>query len=246
MIGYRAVGLVTVAFAGLLPAFGQAGPGGDRNVGATEEARSSAYPTVVPAKIGNINEQGAVKYSPGPSDRKAWTLEYKVEDVREMWLKSDKQNVSEVNSVRKSALASADALAGIPDGQLNLGGLIIKDEYACFGYVIAGANTTSKSVQWLLARKAEHFCKAAASQLAKADEPVDSNARAVKDWETHGEEHPRIAYLHAMSKCLEATSSGDGRSEKEAREILSSEIPPYYLERYPAKDDYVLHECVDY
>lgn len=243
MIRYRAASIITLGLVVLLPAFGQSGPAGDKSVGT--EPRSSGDPTFLPAKAGNVDEQSAVKYTPGQLDRKAWALEDRVENVREIWLKSDKQDSAEVNFVRKLALTSADALAGIPDGRLNLGGLIIKDEYACFGYIIAGANTTPRTAQRSLAKTAEHYCRGAALQLAKADQPVDDNAKAVKDWESRGEEHPRIAYLLAMSKCLQATSPEDNRSATEAREILSSEIPSYYLRRYPPKDDYVLKACVN-
>ena len=245
MIKYGALLFAIAGLVAIQPASGQAGPQGDKSVGATEEWRPLVLASVVPAKIGMINERGGDQYSEGPLDRAAWALEYKVENVREMWIKSEKQNPSEVDTVRKSALESANALAGIPDLQLHLGGLIIKDEYSCFGYVIASANTTKKSIQSLLAKRAEHFCKMAAIDLAKADSPKDSNARAVKAWESHGEEHPRIAYLLAMSKCLEGTSSGNLRSEIEARDILSTEIPSYYLLRYPPEKDYVLRACVN-
>lgn len=247
MTKYQMVALATLTLAAFLPSFGQSGPQGDKSVGAFEEARSSAHPAaVLPAKIGDSTEQVPIMYSLGPSDRTAWALEYKVENVREMWLKSDKQNSADVGLVRKSALLYANALARIPDRRLNLGGLIIKDEYACFGYVIAGANTVSKSSQRLLAEKAEHFCQVAALQLAKADEPADNNARAVREWEIQSDEHPRIAYLLAMSKCLKGASLGDNRPEKEARDILSSNIPSYYLERFPPQDDYVLRACVNH
>jgi hypothetical protein len=243
MIRYRMATLIIV-LGTILNSYAQSGPAGDSHVVVTDGGGPADQPMLVPVSIGNRTDS---RYTPGPLDSTAWALEYKVEDVREMWLKSDKHNAAEVNTVQQSALEAADALSKISDGQLQLGGLIIKDEYACFGYVIAGANTTAKAEQRTLAKKAERYCKSAALQLSKADDPRpgDSNAQAVKEWESRGEEHPRIAYLLAMSKCLEATSSVDDRLKVEAVKILSSpEIPAHYLDRYPPREDYVLHMCV--
>jgi len=243
MIRHRMVILIVVLGTSL-NLYAQSGPAGDSHVAVTSDGGSADQPILVPVSIGNRTDS---KYTPGPLDRSAWALEYKVEDVREAWLKSDKHSAAEVNNVRTSALEAANALSKISDGQLQLGGLIIKDEYACFGYVIAGANTTAKAEQRSLAKKAEHYCKNAALQLSKADDPRpgDGNARAVNEWESRGEEHPRVAYLLAMSKCLQATSSGNDRLKAEAVELLSSpEIPARYLDRYPPREDYVLRMCV--
>jgi hypothetical protein len=188
----------------------------------------------------------SVDYIAGPLDSWVWDLESRVNGVRKEWLNSDESNEADRAAVRRSALRNAQALASVPENKLGLGGVIVKSEYACFAFVIAAANGTSNQDQLSFARRAEVYCRDASLNLHKATDPSskDQNSKAVAKWASTSEEQPRIDYLLAMSECLQATSSGSERLKEESIKIITTQIPTYYLDRYPPARDIVLNHCI--
>ena len=183
-------------------------------------------------------------YDPGKLDESVWQLQTSIKAVRQRWVESIKDGDSNKQSIQASALDYAVRLAAVPDNSLGLGALIVRDEYACYGYVIAAANSVS-SQKRTLGERSEELCKRAASHLSTANDLKfkDSSARAVADWASHSDEQPRILYLAAMSSCLQSAGAAHDPKLKAAQALLKS-IAADYLSRFPPAKDVVLNRCV--
>jgi hypothetical protein len=210
----------------------QMGPEGDHHVVPTERpgtADGFSLASLRPAD----------GYVPGRADQKVWALQEEVKNVRQEWTDTRPHTVHQTSSMSDSALGLANALIRIPDKLLGLGALVIRDEYACFGLVIAGANSSSLQVRESLGRRAEILCASTSAHLRNANELAsrDGSALAVIEWARSSDEAPRLAYLSAMSVCLQSP-----RRQVVSRAIQL--IPAYYLTRYPPTQDVVLRSCV--
>lgn len=227
-----------------LGASAQSGPEGDHHPGYSSKLTGDATAMQVNFTVGNTPKNA--DYVPGFLDNKVWQLESQIEAVRDMWLHVDRNNTHATADVRDTALRYTQSLVRIPNTGLGLGGLIVKNEYVCFGFVIAAANDKSQQDKLLHARAAQNYCERALFHLKRSLTlvPIDENARAVSAWASASSEQPRISYLAAMSECLLSTASGDPQLKKQSLDVIQNEIPAYYIDRYPPSRDYVLSQCL--
>jgi hypothetical protein len=215
------------------------GPEGDGHVIEPDESE-------IAVRVSFGSDQGTKgRYIPGQHDESVWALQSHINNVRQQWLSSLEHANAESSSIYDSALAYAERLVRIQNNVLGLGALVVRDEYACFGFIMAAANNASSQAQTVLGKRAETLCARAASYLrvARKHASKDASARAVMKWSSSSEEHARIAYLSAMSTCLQSVNAAKDVQGQEAIRILKT-IPDYYLARYPPANDAVLQYCV--
>jgi hypothetical protein len=227
-------------FVGATAAFAQKGPDGDHHVVSPPDQTERA------GSVNFLGNREAINvYAPGLLDESVWALQSHIKAVRQQWIESIADDNDQKNSIHDSGVAFAEALVGIPNNVLGLGALIVRDEYACFGLIIAAANSTSSQTQMTLGKRAETLCESAAAYLRVAIEQAstDGSARAVMEWSRSSDEQPRIAYLLAMSSCLQSTNATNDFRQQAALRAMRS-IPEYYLTRYPPVGDEVLKRCI--
>jgi hypothetical protein len=111
--------------------------------------------------------------------------------------------------------------------------------------IIAAANSTSLRMKMVLGERAEALCTRAAAHLYNTSELASKNgsARAVMEWAGSSDEQPRIAYLSAMSFCLQSTTANNDLKLQASLRTIQS-IPEYYLALFPPAADVVLKGCV--
>ncbi len=232
--------VVLLFFISASSASAQKGPEGDGHVIPPADPTEQVVSVSLASRPGRMSA-----YVPGRLDESVWDLQSRVKDVRQQWLAASDQDNAKRKSIHDSALGYVEALVKIPNNALGLGALIVRDEYACFGLIIAAANSNSLQTQRTLGRRAEALCVSAATHLDVANELAsnDSSARAVFEWSRSSDEQPRVAYLSAMSSCLQSTNASNDLRRQAARRTIQS-IPEYYLTRYPPVIDVVLKRCV--
>jgi hypothetical protein len=219
--------------------FAKKGPEGDGHVVVEE---SGTGPMNVAFNQDRVVRAG---YLPGEKDSVVWALQMRVKEIRLRWIDVSTDDVAARKSIIDSALFYSAALAQLPDESLGIGGLIVRDEYACYGFVIAAANSATPADRARLGKRAERFCTSAERflQVAYRDAGSETNAQAVVKWANGSDEQPRIIYLSAMSLCLQSGGAAGDSYRLAAKRALRF-VPQYYLNQYPPAEDDVLRRCL--
>lgn len=189
---------------------------------------------------------GAGPYRATAGDKTVWDLEEKVNDVRGSWETVPEYGDNKKREVLERATKLGQALIDVDDKTLGPSGHVIKREFACYAFIMAAATETYQDRKAKFAQQATALCRSASIDLASlfASKNPNKNVAYTEDWAKREDQKPFVDYLSAMASCLEGTSTNNRQKQSDAIGILYSQVPTFYLEKYPPEGDWVLKQCV--